>query len=169
MAAGLVLGALTGCTPPAAPQPTPTFAGEEEAFAAAEATYRAYVDALNAVDLSDPETFEDVYAWTTGDANAGARETFTQMHADKWVVDGPTEVSLLTPSAAQPEDGGISLDVCLDVSEVTLVDESGASVVAPDRRDIQSMVVTVRSVGTTPTGLAISSITGREGEPSCVG
>ncbi len=50
------------------------FASEEEAFAAAEETYRAYVDALNQVDLSDPETFEAVYAWTTGDANADERK-----------------------------------------------------------------------------------------------
>ncbi len=75
-AAALALAAVavTGCSTPAgAPKPTPAFSSEAEAFAAAEATYRAYVDALNAVDLSDPSTFEDVYSWTTGDANAGAR------------------------------------------------------------------------------------------------
>ena len=56
----------------------PAFATEEEAFAAAEETYREYVDALNQVDLSDPETFEAVYAWTTGDANAKERERSSQ-------------------------------------------------------------------------------------------
>ncbi|MET0860918.1 MAG: hypothetical protein ABW091_07810, partial [Microbacterium sp.] len=67
----LASAALSGCTPQPAPTPTPTgFATEDEAFAAAEETYRAYVDALNQVDLSDPETFEPVYAWTTGEANA---------------------------------------------------------------------------------------------------
>ncbi len=67
----LALGMTTACQPEPAPSPSaPVFANEEEAFAAAEETYRAYVDALNQVDLSDPETFEAVYAWTTGEANA---------------------------------------------------------------------------------------------------
>ncbi|HOQ22628.1 MAG TPA: hypothetical protein PLN62_09415, partial [Microbacterium sp.] len=61
-AALLALALVTGCAPEPAPTPTPTgFASDDEAFAAAEATYRAYVDALNAVDLSDPATFEPVY------------------------------------------------------------------------------------------------------------
>ncbi len=60
---------VSACTPEPAPTPTPTgFASEDEAFRAAEETYRAYVDALNAVDLADPATFEPVFAWTTGDA-----------------------------------------------------------------------------------------------------
>ena len=49
---------MSGCAadPSVEPTPTPTFANEDEAFAAAEATYRAYVDALNQVDLADPAT-----------------------------------------------------------------------------------------------------------------
>ena len=81
----LALGMTTACQPEPAPSPSgPVFANEEEAFAAAEETYRAYVDALNQVDLSDPETFEAVYAWTTGEANASERKTLSQMHADGW-------------------------------------------------------------------------------------
>src|SRR5688500_5990965 len=63
-APALVTGLLAGCA--GDPEPAETthgFASEEEAFAAAEETYRAYVDALNQVDLSDPETFEPVLAW----------------------------------------------------------------------------------------------------------
>ena len=67
----LVTGLLAGCVGDPGPvETTPGFASEEEAFAAAEETYRAYVDALNQVDLSDPETFEPVFAWTTGELNA---------------------------------------------------------------------------------------------------
>ncbi len=84
-ASALAAALLSGCTGEPAPVvSTPSFATEDEAFAAAEQTYRNYVDALNQVDLSDPATFEPVYAWTTGDANARARETFSQMHADGW-------------------------------------------------------------------------------------
>ncbi|MFE5410267.1 hypothetical protein [Microbacterium sp. NPDC056569] len=163
----LALG-LTGCTTPGPPEPTPTsaFSSEAEAFAAAEETYRAYVDALNQVDLSDPETFEAVYELTTGDANAGARKTFTQMHADGWIVEGPTTVSALEPNVLQPESDEVVLDVCLNVSQVTLVDSQGVSVVADDRRDIQSMRVTFEPSSTT-TGLAIALIDGRNDGLTC--
>src|SRR5688572_28357264 len=96
MTLALVLTAFvaSGCS--ASPDPAesaPSFATEEEAFAAAEETYRAYVDALNKVDLSDPETFEEVFAWTTGDANAHERETLSGMHADGWTVSGNTQIA----------------------------------------------------------------------------
>src|SRR5215207_2167659 len=89
VAVAVVSATATGCQPEPGPSPSgPLFASEEEAFAAAEETYRAYVDALNQVDLSDPETFEPVYALTTGDANAEARRALTRMHADGWTVEG---------------------------------------------------------------------------------
>jgi hypothetical protein len=161
---------LTGCAPTSAkPEPTPTFSSEVEAFAAAEATYREYVKALNAVDLSDPETFEGVYAWTTGDANAGARETFSEMHANEWRVAGPTRIVLVEPhpSGQGRGESGVGVAVCLDVSAVTLMDSEGRSVVASDRRDVQSMLVTMSADNGSPTGALISDIDGREGEPLC--
>ena len=115
----LVTGMATGCFAQPEPEETPPFASEEEAFAAAEETYRAYVDALNQVDLSDPETFEDVYAWTTGDANAGARESFSQMHADGWVVSGAIGSHTIEPESLSKADRNVvQLAVCLDVSGV---------------------------------------------------
>lgn len=152
----LGVGVLAGCAP-ADPVPTPTstgFASEADAFAAAEATYRAYVDALNQVDLSDPSTFEEVYRWTTGDANAEARESFSQMHADGWKVTGRTKYDSMTvvDSATLP----ITIAVCVDVSEVDVVDESGQSVVPSTRPDRQAISAQLSDSETT-TGLAISS------------
>ena len=114
----LALGMTTACQPDPAPSASgPIFANEEEAFAAAEETYRAYVDALNQVDLSDPETFEAVYAWTTGEANAGARKSLLEMHADGWTVTGAT-VDGFSRASRVVEDPSRSrhCDVCLDVS-----------------------------------------------------
>ena len=168
---GVLALLLVGCMPTTAPpaEPTPAFSSEAEAVAAAEETYRAYVDALNRVDLSDPATFEDVYAWTTGDANAGAREAFSEMYADGLTVDGPTEIAALGPSAIQPDSANsIDIDVCLDVSEVTLVDEDGRSVVAEDRRDVQSMLVTMEAEADSPTGLLIAEISGRNEGLACI-
>jgi len=167
----LTATALSGCTgEPEPTEPTPAFSSEEEAFAAAEETYRAYVDALNRVDLSDPETFEDVFAWTTGEANAGARETFSEMHAEGLTVEGATVIALALPRPLvnAGDWDSVELDVCLDVSTVTLVDPSGESVVSPDRRDVQAMVVTLQDESASSTGFLISKIDGREGTPECV-
>lgn len=156
-----------GCAAEPAPAPSATgFASEEEAFAAAEETYRAYVDALNRVDLSDPKTFEDVYAWTTGDANAGSRKSFAEMHANEWQVAGSTTITLIAPVNSLGADI-VTVAVCADVSNVTLVDDSGASVVASDRRDIQSMEFDLQAAASSPTGLLIARISGREGDPEC--
>jgi hypothetical protein len=122
--------------------PTPTgFADEAEAFAAAEETYRAYVDALNRVDLSDPATFEDVYAWTTGDANATERETLTQMHADGWRVSGESVVLSVTGAAWDATAHSGSMVACVSVEAVALVNSEGVSMVAGDRPAVQTVEV----------------------------
>ncbi|MFJ6652647.1 hypothetical protein ACIQLJ_07625 [Microbacterium sp. NPDC091313] len=164
-AAALAVVALlaSGCTGSPAPTPsTPTPLSEDEAYAAAEATYRAYVDALNQVDLSDPATFEPVYALTTGEANAGLRKSFSQMSADGWVVAGDSKISLV--EGASFNEPTTSLAVCVDVSAVTVVDASGQSQVAPDRVPVQSMTVLVESLADSH---RISSLEGRDGEPKC--
>lgn len=158
---------LAGCAPDPVPSPTPAppFASDAEAYAAAEATYRAYVDALNAVDLSDPRTFEPVYAWTTGDANASAKKTFSQMHADGWSVSGDSKVDLFT--AREFVGDAVKADACVDVSAVSVTDKLGNSVVEADRGDVQNLTLTFTPSAGSETQLLISSITGREGGPAC--
>lgn len=165
-AAALALVLTTGCVPEPAPSPSPTptgFASEEEAFAAAEETYRAYVDALNQVDLSDPKTFEPVYALTTGDALDAAKSSFTRMSADGWVVGGESVVSLIESAGVDIERREVSLAICVDVSGVTLVDENGVSQVGT-RPAEQSLLAVVAQEGPV---WAIQTFQGREGDPSC--
>ncbi|MFE1663182.1 hypothetical protein [Microbacterium sp. P02] len=159
---------LSGCIgQPAPAESTPLFSSEDEAFAAAEQTYRNYVDALNQVDLSDPSTFEPVYAWTTGDANANERKTLTQMSADKWTVKGASIPTLVQPrSMGGTNFESAELAVCVNVADVDVLDASGESVVSPDRGDTQSTVVGLVR-GDSPTEWLVSSIEGREGEPVC--
>lgn len=136
--------ALAACAPAAAPKPSPTptgFASKEEAFAAAEKTYRAYIDALNEVDLSDPATFESVYALTTGQLNAEDRESFSKLHADGTVVTGETRIVDLSPSEARFPD--VTLNVCTDVSDVEVTDRAGKSLVSADRPDLQARAITL--------------------------
>lgn len=104
LAVSLVL--LTGCTadpkPSPSPTPTPLFASKKDAFAAAEATYRAYNDALNLVDPADPATFEAVFERTTGDFQAVDRKNLSVMHAEELTVSGANTVVAFHPFERRP-------------------------------------------------------------------
>ena len=135
---------LAGCAPTSEPTPTPTaaFASEEEAFAAAEETYRAYTDAVNQVDFSDPSTFDAVYVLLSGASEASTRKVFSEFYAAKVRTIGITTYDSFAGASADLASGTISANVCVDVTEVDVVDESGSSVVSPDRPARQPMLVT---------------------------
>ncbi|MFB8147318.1 hypothetical protein ACFC1W_11310 [Microbacterium sp. NPDC056003] len=160
LVASALAAILAGCAPASEQAPTSTgaFADEAEAFAAAEETYRAYVDALNAVDLSDPATFEDVYAWTTGELNTQERQQLSQMHADGWVVDGSTVITNFVGDELNADElPTVVATVCSNVEGVTVVDAEGNSVVGSDRPEVYTLTVNFDSDSTSPTGLLISS------------
>ncbi|SDG99972.1 hypothetical protein [Microbacterium sp. 77mftsu3.1] len=161
--------ALAACAPAAAPKPSPTptgFASKEEAFAAAEKTYREYVDALNEVDLSDPATFEPVFSVMAGSAVENERKTLSEYHAEKMTVEGQARITKLEPLEWMPEDGRAKLGGCLDVSEIDVVNPSGKSIVSDSRPDVQSVLITLESDIRTR-AFKIVSLDGRDGEPSC--
>lgn len=160
----MIVALLTACTPEPQPAPTPTptstgFASEADAFAAAEETYRAYVDALNQVDLSDPATFEAVYAWTTGDLNASDKKNFTQWSAEGYEITGEAAVSRVAPVAfVSGRVGEVALEACYDIHEVDVLDRSGASIVSAERPAIQALRILMVESAATPTALTISTI-----------
>lgn len=128
---------LSACTPEPEPTPTPTalFASEEEAFAAAEETYRAYWKASAEVDAKDPRTFEPVFAFTTGSVNKADREALSTMHAEGYEVAGETKVIDFVGRSAPAPYEQITAEVCLDVADVTVVDADGNSRVSSERQD----------------------------------
>jgi len=169
LAATALAAALSACAPTASPTPSPTstgFASEEEAFAAAEATYRAYVDALNQVDLSDPATFEPVYALTSGDAADQERRTLSAYHADDLTVAGQSKLTVLEPVDWDPGTGRARLASCVDVSQVDVRDPAGKSVVAAERPDVQSVLVTLQR-DASQGEFKIIALDGRDGQPAC--
>lgn len=167
LVAAMIALTLAACAPDPAPPPTPTgFASEEEAFAAAEATYRAYVDALNGVQFDDPSTFEGTFAWTTGAANAADRKDFSQYHADKMTLDGDFAVASFAPDSWDPSSSNVGADACLDVSKTQILDANGVSTVSPTRAPVVAVRVEFVA-GATPTRLAIDDVSAREGEPLC--
>ncbi|WP_251449515.1 hypothetical protein [Microbacterium sp. Marseille-Q6648] len=159
LAIGLLTAALTACD--ATPDPVetpPAFASEEEAFAAAEETYRAYVDAVNEVDLSDPSSFDPVFELTTGELNASDRRSFSDWHAEGYVKSGAASVVEVRSVGVNESYTSVTIDVCYDVSQVKVVDENGASLVGADRPDIQPLRIFLSRSATAEPTLRVSSI-----------
>lgn len=144
IALALTSALVVGCSPAPEPTPTPTaaFASEEEAFAAAEETYRAFTSRLNEVDTSDPTTFEPLFALSSGEFEKADREAYSTMHAEGLIVDGDTKILSFQGSKAVSPFTVVVADVCLDVRAVTVVDADGASHVDPDRPDVYALSVT---------------------------
>ena len=139
----------SGCAPhpDQATAAAPAFASDDEAFAAAELTYRAYNDALNQVDPANPQTFEAAYAFTADDFEASDKENFTNMRAEHTTIVGESIVTKFLPRRVGRLRETVSATVCVDVSAVDVLDASGTSVVSPDRPDVYALDVDFRVHG----------------------
>ncbi len=147
LAATVVVAGLCGCAPDpfADPTPAPTpsgvvsgFASHEEAFAAAEATYRAYVDAGNAQRAGDPSS--DPSRYLSGAALEGERETQEDFAKAKVRIEGDLNVASFRVTNASSEV--LDAVVCLDVRDTRLLDEAGQDITPHDREDRLGLVVT---------------------------
>ena len=145
-----LLSLLAGCTPAPAPTPTPTaaFASEEEAFAAAEETYRTYNDAFNALVLDDPATFEALYDLSSGDFEAADRKNLSELRANNLALAGSMKLAYFEGIESEFPFERVRALVCIDVSEVDVVDASGHSVTEDNRPGMNPLLVTfVQSEG----------------------
>jgi hypothetical protein len=147
---------LVGCAPDPQPSatPTPAFASEEEAFAAAEATYREYTDASNATNLGDARSFEPLYGWLRGEALSAAKDNYSDFYANGMSRTGETTFDSFSPVSY--DNGIVTARLCLDVSDVELLDANGVSAVPADRPPRQSLEVQFTQAMTS-SALAISS------------
>ncbi|MFK4835880.1 hypothetical protein ACI3KY_09140 [Microbacterium sp. ZW T2_14] len=151
----LLVLALAGCTTPEPPEPTPTpaFSSEEEAFAAAEATYRAYVDALNqwhADPMADPVPTD----FLVGSALDSELETQRLLEEQNRAIVGTATVSRFVGKETSADFGDVTAMVCLDVGASRVVDDEGTDVTPSDRPSLLGLSVEFVDV---EGGLAISS------------
>lgn len=164
----LLVGMLSACTPEAKPTPEPTktaaFATDEEAFAAAEETYRAYVEASNETDLQNAASFEPVFSWLTGSALTDERETLTEFMAEGLRRSGEGSFDTFTPSAFTQDR--VTASLCLDVSDIELVYSDGTSAVPVDRPARTGRSVTF-VLGDSATGLKIAAHDNPEDDFKC--
>ncbi|PZU48320.1 MAG: hypothetical protein DI566_03530 [Microbacterium sp.] len=163
----LAIALLTACVPEPAPSPTPTgFASEDEAFAAAEATYRAYIDALNGIDFTDPETFEPAFSWTTGAANAADRRDFSTYYAEGFSIEGDFSVVAFAPQSWAVSESKVFATACLDVSQTKVVDANGTTTTPTDRAPSVALNLSFTSARSA-TGLLLDDVTPSENSGSC--
>ena len=147
IAAASITALLTGCSPTPTPTPTPTaaFASEQEAFAAAEKTFEEYTDALNQVDTTKPETFDAVFALSSGKVEKADRKNFSTMHAEGQIISGNSRVLLFEGLDSRAQLQEVTASVCLDVSDVTITYPDGSSAVNPNRPAVYALEVTFRA------------------------
>ena len=147
--------ALTGCVPEPAPTPTPTgFASEEEAFAAAEETYRAYVDALNARNSGEEDA--DPKDYLIGEALDAELDVEARKAELGLSIVGQTVVTSFTPQASRLIEDAVSVTAlaCLDSSDSQVVDKEGNEVTPDDQLTRYGLALEFASAGGT---LAIAS------------
>lgn len=137
-------GAMSGCSAPPEPEPTPSpmFSSEEEAFAAAEEVYRAYLQAADRVQFDAPETFAGVLQFTTGTMASSERESLSLANAEGFEQRGETHLVYFHPIAEDPELSQLFARACIDLRETAILDSMGNSLVSPTRGDTLALDLT---------------------------
>lgn len=136
----LLIVALAACTPEAAPAPPPSpsvVSSEDAAFAAAEATYRAYVDAVNA-RRADPDSPLDPESLLTAAALIDHQKTEELLESRGLTIDGP---SVVRSASHVKHSGQVRLIVCLDATRTSVLDASGRDVTPKLRAEVVAIDV----------------------------
>lgn len=153
-AAAVVLGmlALSGCgtgdpipTLPPTPSTTPVFASEEEALAAAEDAYAAYLEMSNLIGSEGGAEPERIEPYAVREFLESALSGFETLRENRWRTTGTTAIrsSLLQYADLEAVEGEtvVAAYICEDYSALDVLDESGASVVSSERPDVQAFEI----------------------------
>lgn len=146
----LPLVVLAGCvgppvvTPVPTPTATPVFASDEEALAAAEEAYAAYLavsDELSADGWAEPSRLAP---FLTDEELNRTERVYDDLHASGRSTVG---TSVFDSTMLQRyDDGEVAVYLCLDVSGVRVVDSSGLDVTSVDRVDRVALEVVFKVV-----------------------
>ena len=138
----LMLGGCVPSAPDASPTPepssTPVFASEEEALAAAEEAYAAYVAMSDLIFVEGGANAERMTAVATGAFLEATLSSFNEVQANGLHSTGGTvfrDVSLQSYSPDSLSADIVSVYVCEDISAVNVFDSAGQSIVSADRPD----------------------------------
>ncbi len=138
LAATVLAAALSACAPTASPTPSPTatgFASEEEAFAAAETTYRAYVDESNRLLAGDEGAAP--LRFLQGQALSDEEEVQQLLSESGRRLAG--KFAIKSFAAESWTSTQVQAFVCLDLSEVELKSPDGADL-SPEGRALENLL-----------------------------
>ena len=142
----VLLFTLTACAPASTPAATPTatpigITSEEEAYVAAEATYRDYVSALNAYYAGDNPAY-DPAEFLSGAPLDEERQVLEGLVARSLRVEGSVEVASVDRSEATrvADAWSVLLLVCLDYSGTRILDAEDKDV-TPQRQEVLPLTI----------------------------
>jgi hypothetical protein len=141
----LALAMLSGCVPAAThtstptPEATPLFATDDEALAAATKAYAAYLKMSDTIAHDGGAHPERLNKYVSLDLAATDERGFADFRTNRWKSIGTTtfdnqKLQQYDP-AALAGSATISVYLCVDVSNVNVIDSSGKSMVSPKRPD----------------------------------
>ena len=175
--AAIALLALSGCQPdavPIIPDPVPTsdllFESEEEALAAAEEAYGAYVAVIDAIFADGGKRPERLLEVATGDAYESELKGFRGVADSGWHSIGVSTLDSVTLQSYDSSSAGeavITIYACNDVSGVDVVDSEGRSVVSTDRPERSGFQLTFDYEPDAPSELILSEKIFWTGEDFC--
>jgi hypothetical protein len=172
---------LTGCVPtPAEPAVTPSasasssapvvFASDEEALATARSTYERFVSTIDTVVAENgqrPERIDEFAVPTLAEEEKQGVQEFLE---NGFKISGRSLVTNAILQSRTENAGGtnvVTLYVCVDISDVEVMDRSGNSAVESTRPDQNSFEVTFDSGDDQPVGLLVSSTSVWNGGSVC--
>lgn len=150
--AGIAVLGLTGCvggeplpTLPPSPSSTPIFASEEEALAAAEEAYAAYLEMSNLISSEGGVNPERIASVAAGALYESSLEGFATLRDNQWRTVGASVVDSAKLQFADTQSsqgqGLVAAYICVDFSGLDVLDPNGNSVVSPTRPALQAFEV----------------------------
>jgi hypothetical protein len=178
VAAVLVL-VLTACAPDKTPSPVvaadtsdpPPYASGDEALIAAQSSYEQFMAVANKIMAeggADPDRLDAV---ASPEIASGEKEGFEGFAERKLTVGGGSTITNAVLQSYSPSStdgkGIITAYFCVNVSGVTVVDETGVSIVPSTRPDATPFEVVFDLVQKNPPQLVVSAKNVWAGEGIC--
>lgn len=154
MLGALVVASLAGCAASPVPAPTasttpdaaaPLFASDEEALAAAEAAYAAYLAASDATMAQGDGDLREISLVVSEAYLAEIAPSFEDLAAKGLHTTGKAKfdsVSLVHQSIRTDGTGSQQIYVCQDISDVGVIGADGVLQPSTDRQERLSLIVT---------------------------
>jgi hypothetical protein len=173
IAAALTLAA---CTPPSdgptrsrSPSATPLFSSDEEALAAAEEAYAAYLRVSDQILMDGGNNPERLLEVATEDVLDSERVGYDKARTSGTRSTGGSTFDHMTLQSMDAFDAAsaVAVYVCDDVTAVDFLDASGNSIVSPDRPDRFPTTVEFSARTSNPPSLLVASIGEWTGDDFC--